>query len=79
LISLLVCVQFENEVEAGRERKNAGLLGGYKEISTNDQEVMEAANFAAEQLSQRSNSLFPFKIKEVRWQPLLCCAAQTSQ
>lgn len=58
-------MQIEQFTEAGSERKNGGLLGGYKEVSTNDEEVMDAANFAAEQLSQRSNSLFPFKVKEV--------------
>ncbi|CAK0787550.1 hypothetical protein CVIRNUC_010771 [Coccomyxa viridis] len=51
--------------EQHSERMSGGLLGGYKEVSTSDQEVTEAANFAAEQLSQRSNSLYPFKVKEV--------------
>ncbi|CAL8464567.1 g4102 [Coccomyxa elongata] len=57
--------QVEQQTEATSERKNGGLLGGYKEVSTDDDEVLEAANFAAEQLSQRSNSLYPFKVKEV--------------
>ena len=52
--------------EQHSERMSGGLLGGYKEVSTSDSEVAEAANFAAEQLSQRSNSLYPFKVKEVR-------------
>lgn len=65
LLCVSVNVQLENEVEANNERKNMGLLGGYKEVSSDDAEVQEAANFAAEQLSQRSNSLFPFKVKEV--------------
>ena len=59
-------MQVEQQTEATSERKNGGLLGGYKEVSTDDDEVLEAANFAAEQLSQRSNSLYPFKVKEVR-------------
>ncbi|KAK9904803.1 hypothetical protein WJX75_002797 [Coccomyxa subellipsoidea] len=57
--------QIEQQTEATSERKNGGLLGGYKEVSTDDDEVMDAAKFAAEQLSQRSNSLYPFKVKEV--------------
>ncbi|EIE19160.1 Cystatin/monellin [Coccomyxa subellipsoidea C-169] len=57
--------QIEQQTEATSERKNGGLLGGYKEVSTDDEEVLDAANFAAEQLSQRSNSLYPFKVKEV--------------
>lgn len=63
-------MQVEQQTEATSERKNGGLLGGYKEVSTDDDEVLEAANFAAKQLSQRSNSLYPFKVKEVR--SLLC-------
>ena len=51
--------------EQHSERTSGGLLGGYREVSTSDHEVTEAANFAAEQLSQRSNSLYPFKVKEV--------------
>ena len=51
--------------EQHSERMSGGLLGGYKEVSTSDSEVAEAASFAAEQLSQRSNSLYPFKVKEV--------------
>ena len=51
--------------EQHSERTSGGLLGGYKEVSTSDSEVAEAASFAAEQLSQRSNSLYPFKVKEV--------------
>ena len=58
--------QAVQSAEQHSERMSGGLLGGYKEVSTSDQEVTEAANFAAEQLSQRSNSLYPFKVKEVR-------------
>ncbi len=58
--------QAAQSAEQHSERMSGGLLGGYKEVSTSDQEVTEAANFAAEQLSQRSNSLYPFKVKEVR-------------
>lgn len=35
------------------------------QVSTTDSEVAQAANFAAEQLSQQSNSLAPFEVKEV--------------
>ena len=59
-------VQFEHAVESLGEQKSGGLLGGYKEVSGSDGEVQEAASFAAEQLSQRSNSLLAFKLKEVR-------------
>ena len=58
-------MQIEQQTEATSERKNGGLLGGYKEVNTDDDEVLDAAKFAAEQLSQRSNSLYPFKVKEV--------------
>ena len=34
-------------------------------MSTTDSEVTQAADFAAEQLSSQSNSLAPFKVKEV--------------
>ena len=61
--------QFEHAVESLAEKKSGGLLGGYKEVSGSDGEVQEAAAFAAEQLSQRSNSLLPFKVKEVRATP----------
>ena len=59
-------LQVMQSAEQHSERMSGGLLGGYKEVSTSDSEVAEAANFAAEQLSQRSNSLYPFKVKEVR-------------
>ena len=65
--------QAMQSAEQHSERMSGGLLGGYKEVSTSDQEVTEAASFAAEQLSQRSNSLYPFKVKEVR----LCCLYQS--
>lgn len=68
-IPIVYGMQIEQQTEATSERKNGGLLGGYKEVSTGDDEVTEAANFAAEQLSQRSNSLYPFKVKEVRAVP----------
>jgi len=34
-------------------------------VSSTDSEVTQAADFAAEQLSQQSNSLAPFKVEEV--------------
>jgi hypothetical protein len=71
-----VALQIEQQTEATSERKNGGLLGGYKEVSTDDDEVMDAAKFAAEQLSQRSNSLYPFKVKEVI---NYCSTSQTHQ
>ena len=61
--------QFEHSVESLSEKKAGGLLGAYKEVSGSDGEVQEAAAFAAEQLSQRSNSLSPFKVEEVRALP----------
>ena len=38
---------------------------GPLQVSTTDSEVNQAANFAAEQLSQQSNSLSPYKVEEV--------------
>ena len=67
--------QAAQSAEQHSERMSGGLLGGYKEVSTSDQEVTEAANFAAEQLSQRSNSLYPFKVKEVRPYASFWCIA----
>ncbi len=63
----LLCAarQAMQSAEQHSERTSGGLLGGYREVSTSDHEVTEAATFAAEQLSQRSNSLYPFKVKEV--------------
>ena len=69
-------VQAAQSAEQHSERMSGGLLGGYKEVSTSDQEVTEAANFAAEQLSQRSNSLYPFKVKEVRLCAFVCIHCQ---
>lgn len=62
----LLLTQAVQSAEQASERSSGALLGGYKEASTSDSEVTEAANFAAEQLSQRSNSLYPFKVKEVQ-------------
>ena len=64
--SALLLTQAVQSAEQASERSSGALLGGYKEASTSDSEVTEAANFAAEQLSQRSNSLYPFKVKEVQ-------------
>ncbi len=77
-------MQIEQQTEATSERKNGGLLGGYKEVSTDDEEVADAANFAAEQLSQRSNSLYPFKVKEVTnlpplSDPMYSCGCQATK
>jgi hypothetical protein len=58
--------QFEQAQESLGESRSGGLLGAYKEVSGEDKEVLEAARFAAEQLSARSNSLAPFELKQAR-------------
>ena len=59
-------LQVEHANEASSERNQRNLLGGYKEVSGDDKEVTAAANFAAQQLSEQSNSLQPFAVQEVR-------------
>ena len=58
--------QFEQTQEALGESRSGGLLGAFKEVPSSDEEVQEAARFAAEQLSSRSNSLSPFELKQAR-------------
>ncbi|KAK9817639.1 hypothetical protein WJX72_000008 [[Myrmecia] bisecta] len=41
------------------------MVGGAKQLSTSDSDVVAAAKYATEQLSQQSNSLLPFELKEV--------------
>jgi len=47
------------------EVRTGGLLGGYTEVASDDKDVAAAADFAAQQLSEQSNSLQPFVVKEV--------------
>jgi flavin-binding protein dodecin len=55
----------QRKTEESHERGSGALLGGYREVSSSDPEVTEAARYAAEQLSQQSNSLYPFEVLEV--------------
>eukprot|EP00891_Asterochloris_glomerata_P002978 jgi/Astpho2/2978/Aster-x0140 len=61
----LPSVDAHRKAEEGKERSSPALLGAAQEVAPTDPEVVEAANFAVEQLSQQSNSLFPFKLVEV--------------
>ena len=56
----------EHANEASSERNQRNLLGGYREVSGDDKDVTAAASFAAQQLSEQSNSLQPFAVQEVR-------------
>lgn len=60
-------LQVEHANEASSERNQRNLLGGYKEVSGDDKDVTAAASFAAQQLSEQSNSLQPFAVQEVRF------------
>lgn len=64
--------QVEHAQEASSERRKGGLLGGFTEVSTDDKDVAAAASFAAQQLSEQSNSLQPFAVKEVRGGAMPC-------
>ncbi|KAL3147048.1 hypothetical protein ABBQ38_015010 [Trebouxia sp. C0009 RCD-2024] len=55
----------QRKTEESSERHSGALLGGYREVSTTDSEVTQAAQFAAEQLTSQSNSLSPFEVREV--------------
>jgi len=44
-----------------------GQLGGSKQLSADDEEVQKAAEGALQQLSSRSNSLYPYKLKKVNF------------
>lgn len=52
--------------EVSSERNSGALLGGYKEINSDDPEALEAAKFATKQLSERSNSLQALELKQVK-------------
>ena len=58
-------LQVEHANEASSERNQRNLLGGYKEVSGNGGDVTAAASFAAQQLSEQSNSLQRFAVQEV--------------
>lgn len=51
--------------EVTSERHTGAVLGGFEEISSEDPQAREAAEFATQQLSQQSNSLQPFLLKQV--------------
>ncbi|KAL3134694.1 hypothetical protein ABBQ32_007698 [Trebouxia sp. C0010 RCD-2024] len=55
----------QRKTEESSERQSGALLGGFREVSTTDSEVTQAAHFVAEQLTSQSNSLSPFEVKEV--------------
>ncbi|KAK9821322.1 hypothetical protein WJX81_002249 [Elliptochloris bilobata] len=57
--------EVEHASEASSERNKGGLLGGYKEAATDDRNAAAAAAFAAQQLSEQSNSLRPLAVQEV--------------
>ena len=59
-------LQVEHANEASSERNQRNLLGGYREVAGDDKDVTAAASFAAQQLSEQSNSLQPFAVQEVR-------------
>ena len=59
--------QVEHANEASSERNQRNLLGGYKEVSGDDKDAAAAASFAAQQLSEQSNSLQPFAVQEARF------------
>lgn len=53
------------KVQGEGNEQPSGQLGGMKELSTSDDEVTKAAQFAVDQLGSRSNSLYPLKLEEV--------------
>ena len=64
--NILYFLQAENASEQSSERQSGALLGGYKEVDAQDSEAQEAAQFAAKQISDQSNSLLPYELKDVR-------------
>ena len=63
---LPLLLQVEHAHEASSERNQRSLLGGYRESAGDDKDVTAAASYAAQQLSEQSNSLQPFAVQEVR-------------
>jgi hypothetical protein len=53
------------QLQKSQKMADKKMLGGAKELSASDPDVVAAAKFATEQLSQQSNSLLPFELKEV--------------
>lgn len=69
-----VLSQAEMASEVSSERHSGAVLGGYKEIKSDNPEALEAADFAVEQLSQQLNSLVQLKLRQVGCH-LLCIAS----
>ena len=57
--------------EVTSERNSGAVLGGYKEIESDNSEAKEAAEFAVKQLSQQSNSLQGLDLKQVKAQVVM--------
>ncbi|MCJ1464011.1 hypothetical protein MMC07_002621 [Pseudocyphellaria aurata] len=64
-LSMQNCMQADQQVESASERSQPALLGAYKDVDSSNADVQAAAQFAAEQLSQQSNSLTPLKLLSV--------------
>lgn len=62
---LLPKAEADQQVESASERSKPALLGAYKDVHTLNSDVQAAAQFAAEQLSEQSNSLVPLKLASV--------------
>jgi len=52
-------------LESSAERHSGALLGGYKELESQDMDAREAAEFATEQLSAQANSSHPWQLNKV--------------
>ena len=57
--------QVELQSEMASERHSGALVGGFREVDVGESDVQDAAKFAAQQLSEQSNSLMPLDLKEV--------------
>ena len=71
-----VVAQAVLEAASGLKARTAHTRSVWLQVSVDDPEVKQAAEFAAAQLQQRSNSLSPMKLEEVG--PWLCCCADLS-
>eukprot|EP00884_Botryococcus_braunii_P019845 jgi/Botrbrau1/6544/Bobra.40_2s0015.1 len=54
-----------HQEEAAQERGTEATLGQFAEVSSSDEDVKKAANFALQVLSSASNSLYPLNLKEI--------------
>jgi len=62
---LLGLPQAKQALESSAERHSGALLGGYKELESQDMDAREAAEFATEQLSAQANSSHPWQLNKV--------------